>query len=93
MKAFLDRFVYFNCGEHRPAVRGKAAALAVPFEEQSLQTAELVVEVFARSLRYLEMRLVGQVLAPGVGEKGAVLQHPHVLEQAQALGRLLARQG
>ncbi|MEW6751110.1 MAG: flavodoxin family protein [Candidatus Latescibacterota bacterium] len=90
VKAFLDRFVYFNCPEHRPLVRGRAAALAVPFEEEGLQTAELVVEMFARSLRYLEMRLVGQVLAPGVGEKGGVLRHAPVLEEAIELGRRLA---
>ncbi|MEW6753897.1 MAG: flavodoxin family protein [Candidatus Latescibacterota bacterium] len=91
MKAFLDRFVYFNCPEHRPAVRGKAAALAVPFEEDGPQTAELVVEMFARSLRYLEMRLVGQVLAPGVGEMGEVLHRPDVLQHGVDLGRHLAR--
>ena len=35
MKAFIDRFVYFNCEENRAKIRGKLAAVAVPFEEEN----------------------------------------------------------
>lgn len=89
MKAFLDRFVYFNSPEARPQVRGKRAVLAVPFEEDNPETASLLVELFRRSLRYLEMDLVATLLVPGVTEKGEVLQRPERIEEAIRLGRAL----
>lgn len=92
MKAFIDRFVYFNCPENRARVRGKRAVIAVPYEEEGPETAELVVAFFEKSLAYLEMDLVGQVLAPGVGPRGAILEQEEVLAQADDLGRRLARQ-
>jgi multimeric flavodoxin WrbA len=91
MKAFIDRFVYFNCPENRAQVRGKRAVIAVPYEEEGPEAAELVVAFFEKSLAYLEMDLVGQVLAPGVGPKGAILEQEEVLAQARDLGRRLAQ--
>jgi len=90
MKAFVDRFVYFNCEANRPAVRGKRAAVAVVLEETSEQTWRPVVDFFAKSLAYLEMRLAETILAPGVGEKGAILREPQRLEEAYRLGGRLA---
>jgi multimeric flavodoxin WrbA len=92
MKAFIDRFVYFNCPENRPQVRGKRAAIAVPFEEETLETAALVVALFERSLAYLEMDLMGQVIVPGVGKKGDVLEKEEGLKAAYELGRRLVSQ-
>jgi len=86
MKAFLDRFVYFNCPENRPQVRGKAAALVIPFEEEDPAAAELLVAMFERSLAWLEMRLIGTLLAPGVAAKGEVWERPDRLAEAQKLG-------
>ena len=31
MKGLIDRFVYFNCPENRVKIRGKSAAIVVPF--------------------------------------------------------------
>ncbi len=90
MKAFLDRFVYFNCPENRAKIRGHAAALVVPYEEDSPETAEPLLKLFELSLRYLEMPLVGQLVVPGVGDRGAVLQKPDCLAEAFKLGRSLA---
>lgn len=59
LKGFLDRFVYFNCPENRKKIRGKRAALAIPFEEEDESAAELIVALFERSLAYLEMELLG----------------------------------
>jgi multimeric flavodoxin WrbA len=87
MKAFIDRFVYFNCPENRPKIRGKSALLAVPFEEESLQTAALVIGLFEKSLAYLEMTLAGQIIVPGVSRKGDVLAKAESLQQAYELGR------
>jgi multimeric flavodoxin WrbA len=90
MKAFIDRFVFFNCQENRPQVRGKPAAIIVPFEEADPQAAALVVAFFEKSLAYLEMPLAARLLVPGVARKGDVLKKEAALREARDLGRALA---
>jgi multimeric flavodoxin WrbA len=90
MKGFIDRFVYFNCPENRAKVRGKRAAIVVPYEEESPETAEPVAAFFQKSLEYLEMNTVGKVIVPGVSDKGDVLQKKDALERAYELGQRLA---
>ena len=90
MKAVIDRFVYFNCEANRPMVRGKWAAVAVVLEETHEETWRPVVEFFEKSLAYLEMDLAGTIVAPGVGEKGAIRREPQRLEEARLLGCRLA---
>jgi multimeric flavodoxin WrbA len=90
MKAFIDRFVYFNCPKNRQKIKGLSAALAVPFEEDDLETARGVIEFFQKSLAYLEVKLLGQIIVPGVGEKGAIRSRSQYLQQAYDLGRELA---
>jgi multimeric flavodoxin WrbA len=89
MKAFIDRFVYFNCEANRPMVRGKRAAMAIVLEEMHEPTWRPVVEFFERSLAYLEMLLVGKIVVPGVGKKGEIRGHAEQLEAAYHLGRQL----
>jgi len=91
MKAFVDRFVYFNCPENRPKVRGKPAAIAVSFEEPGAETADGVVAFFEKSLQYLEMKLVGTLLVPGVTRRGEVRGSAEALERARELGESLVR--
>jgi multimeric flavodoxin WrbA len=91
MKAFIDRFVYFNCPENRAQVRGKPAVVAVPFEEDDPEAARLVLTLFEKCFDYLEMRMIGQVTVPGVSEKGDVLAKQDALAEARALGAKLAR--
>jgi multimeric flavodoxin WrbA len=91
MKAFIDRFVYFNCPENRPQVRGKPAVIAIPYEDEFSETAEIVVAFFEKSLEYLEMDLIGKVIVPGVSAKGDVLRKAESLEAAYELGKQLAR--
>lgn len=91
MKAFVDRFVYFNCPKNHAKIKGKAAVIAVPYEEESAETAAPLVAFFEKSFAYLEMRLVARTLVPGVGEKGAILKKDNVLAEAFALGQRLAR--
>lgn len=93
MKAFIDRFVYFNGEANRPMVRGKRAAVAVVLEEASESTWRPVVEFFEKSLAYLEMELGETIVVPGVGEKGAIHKQPERLEEAYALGEKLAERG
>jgi len=91
MKGFIDRFVYFNCPENRAKVKGKSAAIAVPYEEENPKTAEPVVTFFEKSLDYLEMDMVGKIIVPGVSDKGDVLQKEQALATAYELGQRLAR--
>jgi multimeric flavodoxin WrbA len=91
MKAFIDRFVYFNCPQNRAKIRGKQAAVVIPFEEDDEDTGEFVASFFARCFSYLEMKQVGTLIAPGVGERGAVLKKPEILEAAAELGRRLVK--
>jgi multimeric flavodoxin WrbA len=91
MKCFIDRFVYFNCPENRAKIRGKSAVIAVPFEEENLGTADLLVKFFKKSLHYLDMKLIGKILVPGVGSRGAIVKKPDRLEEGYELGRKLAR--
>ena len=89
MKAFIDRFVYFNCPENRQKIKDLSAVLAIPFEEDDHDTAKSVVEFFRKSLAYLEIKLLGQIIVPGVGEKGAIRSKGQSLQQAYDLGRKL----
>jgi len=89
MKAFIDRFVYFNCEANRAQVRGKRAAVAVVLEEEREETWRPVVELFEKSLAYLEMDIAGTIVVPGVGAKGAIRNKHGQLEEAFQLGKRL----
>lgn len=90
MKAFIDRLVYFNGEANRPKIRGKSAAVVIPFEESGYDTAAPVTAFFERCLAYLEMELAGRLLVPGVTRLGEVREHPGRLAEARELGRRLA---
>lgn len=91
MKCFIDRFVYFNCPENRSKIRGKFAVIAIPFEEENPKTADLLIKFFKLSLQYLEMKLVGKIIVPGVGNKGDILKKADCLEYAYELWKRLPR--
>lgn len=90
MKMLIDRFVYFNCAENRPQVRDKPAGVIVPFEEADPTVADGTIEVFRKSLTYLEMEFAGSVIVPGVTSLGEVRDRPEAMAQARELGRKLA---
>lgn len=90
MKAFLDRFVYFNGPENRGKIKGKSAALVIPFEEDDPQAADLIIALFKRSLTYLEMNLTGTVIAPGLQRKGQVVDNAAITAATLELGQKLA---
>jgi multimeric flavodoxin WrbA len=89
MKAFIDRFVYFNCEANRVKIRGKKAAIAIVLEEDNQATWQPVVDFFSKSLGYMEMGLAGTIVVPGVGEKGAIHRKTDRLDEAERLGRSL----
>jgi len=90
MKAFIDRFVYFNCPENREKIKGKSAVIAVPFEEEDPETARPVIEFFEKCLDYLQANLVGKIIVPGVSAKGEICRKPECLHEAYELGQSLA---
>jgi multimeric flavodoxin WrbA len=90
MKAFIDRFVYFNCPENREKIRGKSAVMAVPFEEEDPEMARPVVEFFEKCFDYLQMNLLGRIIVPGVSKKGEIRRNAELLQEAYELGRSLA---
>ena len=91
MKCFIDRFVYFNCPENRLKIKGKAAVLAIPFEEDNPETARLLIRFFEKSLRYLEMKIAGKILAPGVSARGDILKREEFLTKGYQLGRRISK--
>jgi multimeric flavodoxin WrbA len=91
MKAFIDRMVFFNCPENRGKIRGKKAATAIPFEDETPETADLLSKFFELSFAYLELELVAQLIVPGVSAKGDVLAKEAVLKSAYDLGKSLAQ--
>jgi multimeric flavodoxin WrbA len=86
MKAFIDRFVYFNCEENRVKIKGKLTAIAVPFEEENLETAALLIEFFEKSFRYLQLKLARKIIVPGVYKKGDILNKKNFLDDAYKCG-------
>jgi hypothetical protein len=48
--------------------------------------------MFEKSLGYLEMKLIGQVIAAGVGERGEILNHPNRLHEGFEFGRKAVRE-
>jgi multimeric flavodoxin WrbA len=91
MKCFIDRFVYFNCPENRPKIRGKSAILAIPFEEDDPGTADLLIRFFEKSLGYLEMKIRGRIIAPGVSARGDILKKEKFLKEGYELGRRICK--
>jgi multimeric flavodoxin WrbA len=91
IKAMMDRFVYFNCEENRPKVRGKRAVLLVPFEDRDNGSAAPLVDMFRMSMEYLEISLDQVVLVPGLEKKGAVADRPELMTSIMEAGRSLAR--
>ena len=90
MKCFMDRFVYFNCPVNRSKIRGKTGVIVVPFEDKTLETSNLVVDFFDKSLAYLEMRLADRILVPGVTKRGEVSVRKGIMDKCYRLGRKLA---
>jgi len=91
MKGFIDRFVYFNCPANREKIRAKSAVIAVPFEAENPETAAGVVSFFENSREYLQMKLVGKIIVPGVSRKGEILEKTDMLKEGYELGRRLAK--
>ena len=90
MKVFIDRLVYFNCPENRAKIKGKNAIIVVPFEDEDIETASPLLQMFEKSLEYLEVKLIERLIVPGVTKKGEVIEKADIMKTCYALGRKLA---
>lgn len=90
MKCFIDRFVYFNCEETRKSINGLTAAIAIPFEDTTIESSDLLVRFFESCFSYLQINLVGKVLAPGVTQRGEVKNNKSVMDECLKLGKAIA---
>ena len=91
MKGFIDRFVYFNCPDNRAKIKGKSAVIAVPFEEENPETVAPLLTFFEKCFDYLQMNLIGKIIAPGVSRKGEILGKEDLLKEGYELGKGLAK--
>jgi multimeric flavodoxin WrbA len=90
MKAFLDRFVYFNCPENREKIKGTRCVLAVVFEEDTGEAAGPLLDMFEKSFAYLEVNYTETILVPGVTKRGEIAEKVDVMTRAFEMGRGLA---
>jgi multimeric flavodoxin WrbA len=84
MKLMVDRLRPYIASKK---LKGKKAILVVPSEEGA-DACNLVVGMFELSFKYLEIDLVGKILAKA-SEKGEVREQPKVLDEAFKLGKAL----
>ena len=83
MKAFVDRWYGFNY----QGFSGKDIILAIPSGGGGRSYSQYVVDMFSDIIDYIGMNLIGTILAPGVGSRGAVRQHQSILNEAKQIGR------
>lgn len=86
MKGFIDRFVYFNNPNNRTKIKNKLAIIAIPFEEEDKQTVAPVISFFEQSLKFLEVKLIGKIIAPGVTRKGEIKEKGIYMAEALEMG-------
>ena len=65
--------------------------MAIPFEEDNIKTADLLIRFFVKSLRYLEMKIIGKILSPGVSARGDILKREEFLEKGYQLGKRISK--
>ena len=63
--------------------------LIVPFEEEDLETAKPLVEMFEKSMNYLNIPLIEKLLVPGGSKKGEVAQKLDIMEKCFNIGKKL----
>ena len=82
-KAFLDRWY----GANHVRFQGRSVILIIPCGGGSEGYASHVLGMLNDVISYLGMKHIATVLAPGVHKRGAVREHPQVMDAAQQAGR------
>jgi multimeric flavodoxin WrbA len=84
MKLLIDRLrPFISSGK----LKGKRAVLVIPSEEGA-EACRSLVDMFERSFEYLQVPIVGKILAQA-SEKGEIRKQPKLLDEAFALGKSL----
>ncbi len=86
-KAFLDRW-YGIC--RQGIFKEKETVLVIPLEDKTESSYNPILNMFKGIMGYLHMSHVATVLAPGVLERGAVLNHQEYIDKARDIGIKLA---
>jgi multimeric flavodoxin WrbA len=85
LKAFMDRWYAFSHPRFIHKMKGKKVVLVAPFEESDVSAADPLVQMFTKSLDYLEAEFHAKLLV-SAGEKGAVKLDPEAMSQAYKIG-------
>src|SRR4030042_733316 len=56
-------------------------------KDDNIKTADLLIRFFVKSLRYLEMKIIGKILSPGVSARGDILKKEEFLKKGYQLGK------
>ncbi|MDH5174301.1 MAG: flavodoxin family protein [Elusimicrobiota bacterium] len=91
MKALIDRLVYFCSAKNEDKIKGKEVVLALAFAGDDSRDAAPLLKMLTMTTDYLGMKLKGKILAPGVGEKGAIRKKKRKLKEAFNLGRSIGK--
>lgn len=84
MKLLIDRLRPYI---ESKKLKGKRAVFVVPSEEGS-EACSHIVGMFNLSMKYLEME-IASVMLPKASERAEVASQPHILEEAELLGKHL----
>ena len=85
-KTFVDRW-YGTQNGSVVDFRGRRVILAIPLEDPDPRGARHTVGMLTDALEWLKAEIFATVLAPGVLNRGAVREHPGILETARRAGR------
>ena len=86
-KTFLDRwYAPWHGEETKKVFEGRKVVLVITMGDSDPATADPVLGMFERSLRFVGVELAATVLAPGVHHLGDIAQHPELMKAAWQAG-------
>jgi NAD(P)H-dependent FMN reductase len=86
LKAFVDRWYTTTAEKSTFDFQGRRVILAMPMEDHDPAGARHAVGMLTLSVEWLKAQVFSTILATGVSERGAVREHPEILEAARQAG-------
>ena len=83
LKVFIDRWY----GANQAIFKGRTIIVTIPMGSGNKKLAQHIVGMLNDICGYLGMNITANVLAPGLHGRGAVREHPRVLDAARQAGR------
>ena len=87
LKTFIDRWYALGADGRKTMLKGRRVILTIPMENDSICMAHNTMGMLTEVISWGGMELFASVLAPDVEDRGAVRDHPEVLEAAYRAGR------